>query len=83
MTDNIVEFPGMHKVGIDNDEPNLSVNDVLEGIKANKVNEVFVVGLDDNGDLYLASNVPSLAKFVFLLEQAKLSLLNAEFEHRV
>ena len=80
-TDNVVSFPGATHVGLDNDDPVVSVDDVLEGIRANAINEVFVVGLDENDDLYLASNIPSLSKFVYILEIAKLKLLNAEFVH--
>ncbi len=80
-SDNIVSFTGTTRVGIDNDNPVVSVDDVLEGIRANAINEVFVVGLDENDDLYLASNIPSLSKFVYILEIAKLKLLNADFDH--
>jgi hypothetical protein len=80
-SDNIVSFPGTTHVGIDNDDPIVNVDDVIDGIKANNVSEVFVVGLDENDDLYLASNIPSLSKFVYILEIAKLKLLNAEFVH--
>lgn len=79
----LLSSQGDFKVSDDNETSVISVDGVLEGIRHNNVKQVFVVGLDDNDEMYVASNIASLAKFVFLLERAKLMLLTGEFEQNV
>ncbi len=80
-SENVVPFPGSFVISEDNDIPNLSSEAVANGIIENGLKEVFVVGIDPEGELYIASNVPSLSKIVYYLELAKLRLLSNDFEH--
>lgn len=80
-SENVVPFPGSYIVSEDNDTPNLPSEGVAQGIIDNELKEVFVVGIDPEGELYIASNVPSLSKIVYYIELAKQRLLSNDFEH--
>lgn len=79
--DNVVYLNTDYVVGVDNDTNTVTVDGVVNGILNNDLVDLFVVGVDSEGELYLASTAPSLSKFVYMIERAKLVLLQSEFEH--
>lgn len=72
MTDNVLEFRP-HLVG---DGARVSCDDVLNSA-VGKLDQVAVIGLDADGDVYIAGSDGS-AETVFLMERAKLFLLQYE-----
>lgn len=79
--DNVVYLNTDYVVGVDNDTNTVTVDGVVNGILNNDLVDLFVVGVDSEGELYLAGTAPSLSKFVYMIERAKLVLLQSEFEH--
>lgn len=66
--DNIINFPGITRLKIDPDK-------VLSAPVGN-LTSVVVVGYDKNGAEYFAASDPSGPEVLWLLERAKLALLN-------
>lgn len=65
----IIEFPGQTT----NDIP---VEKVLDHAKENLV-DVVLVGYDENGNLFCASNVSSVHKIYWMIERLKITFLNS------
>lgn len=58
----------------------IPVERVLEGATKAECTELLVVGYDKDGDFYFAASQPGGPDALWLLEQAKLALLNVKPE---
>lgn len=70
MTDNV------HTLSVETRLP-LDPARVLNAALAANLERVVVVGIDEHGEEYAASSLPSAADVVWLLERAKLNLLRS------
>ena len=68
MTDNIIDFNGITTQDIDSDKV---ISSAL-----GKLDFVFIIGYDKNGELYLASSSSDLTKNLWVLEKAKKDILD-------
>lgn len=68
MTDNLRIFPGETTL---NFEPNV----ILDGAKRANLSEVVIVGMDQDGAFYFASNIAAGPGVLWLLELAKTRLI--------
>lgn len=78
MENNILLFPGTDEINfvINKPEQLLPVDNILDGARDNNLTDIILIGVDEDDELYLASNSNSLPKLLFLLENAKLKLLD-------
>lgn len=72
--DNIVNFPGKQVI---TDKP-VPVKNILLGADRANLKETIVIGFDEDGEFYFASSEADGANCLWLLEQAKLRLLNTK-----
>lgn len=68
---NVIPIGGFTKLDIPTDQ-------VLTAAKGHCSDGVVVLGFDDDGELYFASSIADGGTVIWLLEQAKLALLNVE-----
>ena len=69
----VVIFPGISRLDI-------PVERVIEGAKNAKLESAVVMGWDDAGVLYFASSYADGGDVLWLMEKAKMALLNVQAE---
>lgn len=82
MVDNIVKFPGVTEViteDFDSVGPEVNVDDVLEGAKGCGLEDLILIGRNEEGQLYFASTHGRASQVLYDLESAKFILMNATF----
>jgi hypothetical protein len=67
----IVNFTGVTRLDV-------PVERVIEDAKATCLGHVVIIGYDEDGDMYFASSYADGGNVIWLLEQAKKSLLEQE-----
>lgn len=71
--DNVVEFPGETLLDI-------PPQSILEGAKEESLEQVLVVGVTKDGSSYFASSTADLYQVLWLLENAKMDVLETARE---
>ncbi len=69
--DKVVEFTGSTRL-------DLPVDTILSKVKKAKLDEIIVIGFDEEGDFYFASSKGDGGDMLWLLEKAKKMLLDYE-----
>lgn len=75
MGSNVVPFTGKTTLDIDPDG-------VLEGAKG-ELEQVLVLGFDEDGEYYFASSTSNIGTLLRLIETFKFDLLSGEFGYRL
>lgn len=68
--DNVIQLPGTERDVVPMTIAEVLPSDNVLNGALGKLETVFVVGIDEDGDLYLAANNPSLSENAFLLQRA-------------
>ena len=79
MVDNVVKFPGVEDVFLEEEitGPSLEVSDILEGLQEKEFDDVVILGTYNSRDsMYFASTSGDPAKVLWDLERAKHVLMN-------
>ena len=73
---NIIEFPNKQVIT----DQRVPVKNILLGADKAKLKETIVIGWDEEGEFYFASSEADGANCLWLLEKAKMELLNISTE---
>ena len=82
--DNIVKFPGVELTEVTSEDyddvgPEVNIDDVLEGAKGNGLQDVILIGRNEEGQLYFASTHGRASQVLYDIESAKYILMSMTF----